>query len=58
MALYEWKCKKCGAVTEQIVSFKDKDKLVVKCPRCHTEMEPVEHSKPAPFKWGKGGGWN
>jgi len=58
MALFEWQCPKCGAVTEQIASYKDKEKIVVKCPRDGTTMKPVDHSKPAPFKWGKGGGWN
>jgi putative FmdB family regulatory protein len=58
MALYEWQCPKCEAVTEQIVSYKDKEKLVVKCPRCHTTMKPVEHSKPAKFQWGRGGPFN
>jgi putative FmdB family regulatory protein len=59
MPIFEYKCPQCGALTEKIVqNAEDRDKTRTHCPKCRVKMEPVPISQPAPFRWGKGGGWN
>lgn len=57
MPIFEYRCPQCHTVTETIRKIADKDKPIW-CPRCDVKSNPVPISKPAPFRWGKGGGWN
>ena len=38
MPIYEYRCPKCGH-EDQIFSLKIKDKIIVECPKCGTDME-------------------
>lgn len=58
MALYEYRCPKCGVVSEVILKPEDREKQRIRCPKCRVKMELIPYSKVAPFRWGKGGGWN
>lgn len=58
MPLYEYKCWKCGKIREVIQKFEDRSKRTQICDKCLSKMEPIEHSKPAKFQWGKGGPFN
>jgi len=57
MPIFEFQCADCKAITEVVLSIKDREKKTFLCPKCSTKMEPVLISKPAPFQWGKSGGW-
>ncbi len=52
MPLYEYKCKKCGRVTEKIRKFSDPPLTV--CETCHGKLEQLISSPAIQFK---GAGW-
>ena len=56
--LFEFKCPKCEVVSEVNLKADDKTTACVKCPKCGIRMALVPFSKPAQFRWGRGGGWN
>ncbi len=52
MPLYEYQCKKCGFVFEQIQKFSDPE--VRKCPQCKGAVERLLSAPAVQFK---GSGW-
>jgi putative FmdB family regulatory protein len=58
MPIFEYQCPECKATTEAFLRVEDREKKVFRCPKCAEVMKLVPFSKPAPFRWGKGGGWN
>lgn len=56
MPLIEFKCEKCSATLEKILSFAEAEvEYIIKCKVCGKEMKRVEYSKTA-FQL-KGTGW-
>ena len=52
MPLYEYRCRKCGAVIEKIQKFSDEP--LVKCAECGGKLEKLISSSAIQFK---GSGW-
>jgi len=52
MPVYEYKCKECGFVFEEIKSIKNKDNVV--CPHCGSGVERIIGIPAIKFK---GSGW-
>jgi putative FmdB family regulatory protein len=52
MPIYEFKCRKCGKITEMILSSGNIDKKFY-CPTCDSEMDHILSVMSAP-RWGEG----
>ncbi len=52
MPLYEYRCRKCGAVVEKIQKFSDSP--LVKCEKCGGKLEKLVSASAIQFK---GSGW-
>jgi putative FmdB family regulatory protein len=53
MPLFEFKCE----CTHEFESVQKMDTTETPCPKCGKSAKKVV-SKPSPFRWGRGGGWN
>ena len=51
MPVYEFQCKKCGQVTEELVRMDTKS---IECPKCHEQAKKIISA--CSFEL-KGGGW-
>lgn len=52
MPIYEFKCNKCEAVTEEAFDFHTEHKVI--CKKCEQPMNKLYQATPAIFR---GGGW-